>query len=177
VDQSFPKASSEGYDIRSKPIFMLTRRGENGEAETEVVVMEAEMHVTTEAPQKNENTGRQQVDLTVDRWVARGHSRLLGTEIVMELDSSEQKSDEGSEALRSTVIAKGRDGDFPAQLTFNMAYTISAPALGYKSSKTLRSTAAGPIRAFPPPSDSRFEITGKELSIADIDIDPIMCAC
>lgn len=173
----FPAARSDGYDISSKPIFLLTRTNKNGKKESEVLVMDAKMHVFADSPLMNRKTGRRQVDLVIRSWKAVGHSKLLDTEIVMELDNSEQKTDESNEVLRSTVVAKTSDADFPAHLSFNMAYRISAPALGYKSEGILRSTATGTITEFPPPSNARFEISGKEITAAGIDIDSLLCAC
>jgi hypothetical protein len=173
----FPNTKAAGYDIESQPIFLLTRTNAKGQKESEVLVLNAKMHVITDAPRMNNKTGRNQIDLVIESWRAEGHSRLLNSPIVMELDNAQQKSDETSDATRSTVVAKSSDADFPAQLTFNMAYTVSVSGVAYKSAGTLRGTASGAISEFPPPANARFDISGKQISVGGIDVDSLMCAC
>lgn len=177
ADGSFPQQKSAGYDIASKPVFLLSRRDAKGNVETEVLVMSAQMHVVTDNPETNKSSGRRQVNFNVESWRAEGDSRLLGTRLVMELDTTKQKGDESDDRLRSFVVAKTSASDFPAEMNFNLAYTVSAPTLDFKSDGVLRSTASGTITAFPPPADTKFRISGKEISAAGVDIDSLLCAC
>lgn len=177
MQDKFPDARNEGYNIDSKPIFLLVRDSGKGGKESEVIVMTAKMHVVAERPAVNSRTGRRQVNLRVDSWRAEGHSKLLNTPIIMELAGREQKLDEDNESLRSTVVSRSSGADFPAYLTFNMAYTVSAPGLNFRTEGVLRSTASGIITEFPPPADAIFEIRGKDLTVGGIDLGSLACAC
>lgn len=177
IQASFPQSKQGGYDIDSKPVFLLVGHDAQGNKWSEVIVMEASMHVTAEDPDLNQKTGRRQVNLTVDSWKAQGYSKRLQSDVVMQLEMVQQKTDEGSDDLRSVVVAKSSQADFPAELTFNMAYTIEVPGVGFKTPAVLKSTASGTITQFPPALEDQFEIGGKQISVAGVDVHSLMCAC
>ena len=155
---AFPDANDE-FRIRSKPIFLLTYNGE-----TEVVVLDAEMTVRTAAALTNKR-GKRQVDVEVAEWVANGRSELLNQDISLRLEGDQP---------RSLVTARTFDQDFPANLRFRMNWAVEA---GGNRIDGLESQAVGTINSFPPRPNDRFEMVGKDVQVAGVTLEGLMCAC
>jgi hypothetical protein len=147
------------FEIHSHPVFLLTRG-----KETEVLVFDAVLQVRTATPE-NRN-GKRQVDLAVTDWTAKAHSRLLDQEIVLRLEGDQPTS---------VVTAQKFDRDFPARLEFRMRWGVEVA--GNRITDRLESTAVGQINEFPPRSNDRFEIIGKDLEVEGIRLESLVCAC
>lgn len=156
--QVFPEANEE-FKIRSKPIFLLSYNGD-----TEVVVLNAEMTVRTAAPQTNRR-GKRAVDVDVAEWIATGRSELLNQDISLRLEGDQP---------RSYVTARTFEGDFPATLRFRMNWAVEAAGNRIDG---LESQAVGTINAFPPRPNDRFEMIAKDVQVADVTLEGLMCAC
>jgi len=157
-EQLFPEAADD-FTIRSKPIFLLTYNGD-----TEVVVLNAEMTVRTGAPQRNKR-GKREVDVEVAEWVATGRSELLNQDVSLRLEGDQP---------RSYVTARTFERDFPANLRFRMNWAVEAAG---ERIDALESQAVGTIHSFPPRPNDRFEMVGKDVQVAGVTLEGLMCAC
>jgi hypothetical protein len=147
------------FEIKSNPIFLISVGDRH-----EVVVFDATMQVDTARPTSTAS-GKRQVEVRVNEWLARGRSQVLGEEIVLRLEGRQPKS---------RVTAQTTRDDLPGRLQFGMNWTAEA---GGRKVEGLRGQATGRISTFPPRSDDIFDIRGKEVQIGSIKVQPIACAC
>lgn len=150
------------FEINSHPIFLLTRDGE-----TEVLVFDATLTVHTQSPTLSRGAKRQ-VDVHVTEWVAKAHSTLLDRDLTLRLEGDQPPS-------RVTSRGFGDDSDFPADLRFGMRWAVEVD--GERLVDQLESVATGQISSFPPKSNDRFDIVGKDLEVAGIRLESLVCAC
>jgi len=173
--------------------------------ETEIVVCEANMQVTTAEPVQDAQ-GVPQVPIQVANWVAKGRSRLLNTDLEFQLTPGPSPlstltgfAGGAPQSGAGTVTPTGPGAAFPAQLDFVMNYQMTAtmrsdgalaaggdvfaggqPTVVGRATN-LRGNAVGTITSFPPKPTDTFEIRSKAIQLNTAqglaEVGGLMCAC
>jgi hypothetical protein len=152
----FPEAGR--FAIYSNPKF-LVRRGDR----EELVDFRAEMEVRLSEPEIAE-TGRRRVRVEVDRWDAIGRSKLLDGELRYSLiENVESYVDGGSAAA-----------DLPGRMVVGGKFSLS---LNEKEVDRHDGRAVGLISSFPPAPGDLFDISGSRVSLGDVQVSGVLCAC
>lgn len=175
------------YTIKSNPIFTVM----NGD-EKEIVVLEARLDLRTGGASVD-RIGRRGVDLEILRWEAKGHSKLLDSDVAMRMVSRSLPESE-----TSFVQAEGKKRDFPAKARFVIPYEIETR---YGKIEGLTGITQGRITNFPPSPTDRFEMVKEEddsdepsrgrfrdigdigdripglITMGPFKIAPVLCAC
>jgi len=144
--------------IYSTPMFLIER-----DDQQELVRFEATMHVRTGRSTKTER-GPRRVDIEMLKWEAVGTSKLLGGEVRYQL----------LKGMKSYVTGLTPAADLPGrmQLSGQFAFYLN----GQKVDEH-RGGASGLVSGIPPAEGDLFHISGKEVSVGNVKISGVACAC
>ncbi|HEV7279523.1 MAG TPA: hypothetical protein VGN57_04855 [Pirellulaceae bacterium] len=155
------------YNIRSKPIFLITRG-----SDSEVVVFEADM-VIRAGVQTQTLALEEVLPLEVISWEAVGVSQLLGGQKITFRTTRD---------VRSNVKPLSSGYFFPGKLSLEIMYEVFLEGVTASVTGERVGTAEGRITSMPPSPTDVFDldknaVDGLPLTLAGFSVVPIACAC
>lgn len=158
--ESFPAAGTD--KLVSSLVCHLFMDGSDEIVET--IVMTSLLTIKRSDPYVNAQ-GLRQIDVTMDRWSAKGFSTVLGRTL-------EQYLSEG-ERLQSEIVAEQSSSDFPAQVTFRARFDVAVG--GQVVLQGVEGTAHGTGWMSVPPDGDDILTVNKDMRLGPVMLRSVVC--